>query len=90
MLRRLSKGWPDSKKCRFYRIGPICVGSQAIILRQMQLPKMAPRELRSCPLRGREGDHDSYDEAVIDYIELGEHTVEASRWIWLWWRCPRM
>lgn len=68
------------KRRRFYRNRTnLCVGSQAIILRRMQLPKMASREL-SAALRF-EAEKEimiPYDEAVIDYIELGENEVEGN------------
>ena len=68
------------KRRRFYRNRTnLCVGSQAIILRRMQLPKMAPRELSSALRFEAEKEiMIPYDEAVIDYIELGENAVEGN------------
>ena len=71
------------KRRHFYRNrANLCVGSQAIILRRMQLPKMAPREI-SAALRF-EAEKEimiPFDEAVVDHIELGEQVVEGNEMI---------
>jgi type IV pilus assembly protein PilM len=57
----------------------LCIGSQAIILRQLQLPKMAPRELPAALRFEAEKEiMIPLDEAVIDYIELGERLLDGN------------
>ncbi len=57
----------------------LCIGSQAVILRHLQLPKLAPREL-SAALRF-EAEKEimiPLEEAVIDYIVIGERLVDGN------------
>jgi type IV pilus assembly protein PilM len=57
----------------------LCIGSQAIILRQVQLPKMAPRELPAALRFEAEKEiMIPLDEAVVDYIDLGERVVDGN------------
>lgn len=57
----------------------LCIGSQAIILRQMQLPKLAPRELAAALRFEAEKEiMIPLDEAVVDYIDLGERLVDGN------------
>ncbi|MFY9541077.1 MAG: type IV pilus assembly protein PilM [Dethiobacteria bacterium] len=60
----------------------LCIGSQAIILRQMQLPKMAPRELQAALRFEAEKEiMIPLDQAVVDYIEIGERVVDGNELI---------
>ena len=75
----LIEGWLDSKRRRFIGTGPIfasvarrsfCAGCSCRRWRRANSPR--------APLRGGEGIMIPYDEAVIDYIALGEHTAEGN------------
>ena len=56
----------------------LCLGNQAILLRQMQLPKMAPREIPAAlRFQAEKEIMIPIDEAVIDYIELGERLIDG-------------
>lgn len=67
------------KQGRFHRDRVnLCIGNQAIILRQMQLPKMAPREIpEALRFQAEKEIMIPVEEAVIDYIELGERYVDG-------------
>lgn len=67
------------KRRRFHRNRVnLCIGSQAIILRQMQLPKMAPREIPAAlRFQAEKEIMIPIDEAVIDYIVLGERFIDG-------------
>ncbi|HOJ85157.1 MAG TPA: type IV pilus assembly protein PilM [Bacillota bacterium] len=68
------------KRRRFHRNRVnLCIGSQAVILRQMRLPKMPPRELQAA-LRFEAGKEIMIplEEAVLDYIEIGESVVDGN------------
>ncbi|NMD42468.1 MAG: type IV pilus assembly protein PilM [Firmicutes bacterium] len=51
----------------------LCISNQAVILRQMELPKMAPREIPAAlRFQAEKEIMIPLDQAVVDYIEMGE------------------
>lgn len=68
------------KRRRFYknRVN-LCIGSQAVILRHLQLPRLAPRELSAAVrFEAEKRIMIPLEEAVIDYAVLGERVVEGN------------
>ncbi len=67
----------QQRSCHRNRVN-LCISSQAVILRQMELPKMAPRDLPAAlRFQAEKEIMIPLDEAVIDYIELGERFTEG-------------
>lgn len=67
----------QQRRCHRNRVN-LCISSQAIILRQMELPKMAPRELPAAlRFQAEKEIMIPLDEAVVDYIELGERFADG-------------
>ena len=57
----------------------LCIGSQAVILRHIQLPKMSPRELPAAlRFEAEKRIMIPLEEAVMDYAVLGERVVEGN------------
>ena len=56
-----------------------CIGGQTVILRHVQLPKMAPRELPAAlRFEAEKRIMIPLDEAVMDYVVLGERLVDGN------------
>ncbi len=68
------------KKLRFRKNKcNLCIGSQAVILRHLQLPKLAPREIPAAMrFEAEKRIMIPLEEAVMDYIVMGERTVEGN------------
>ncbi len=68
------------KRRRFYknRVN-LCIGSQAVILRHLQLPKMSPREIPAAlRFEAEKSIMIPLEDAVMDYVVLGERLVEGN------------
>lgn len=68
------------KRRRFHKNrANLCIGGQAVILRHVQLPKMAPRELPAAMrFEAEKRIMIPLDEAVMDYVVLGERLVDGN------------
>ena len=57
----------------------LCIGGQAVILRHVQLPKMAPREIPvALRFEAEKKIMIPLEEAVMDYVILGEQLVDGN------------
>ncbi len=68
------------KRRRFHKKrANLCIGSQSVILRHVRMPKIGPRELQAALRFEAEKEiMIPLDEAVMDYIVLGERLVDGN------------